>query len=524
MFKPNIFPAFWSVGELVSHGDDVIYELACKTTGTITSCKVLVGRCLLAMEETKLYEKFSMSGVIHFAIGALGLSKKEAYTFRRVARELLNLPLMSQAAEKGSVAWSKLREVVSVAVPETEELWLKLCEEFNCRQVRTLVTLTPKGGVPGDLPQDDESHGSEYRCRFSPQLVIIIERVLRQRSQKEGRAITFAEAVEQLFTEALMGKPYDEVEEKMRLEAHREHLAEQMAKVPLVKRAKAVAEELDLHEEAGRWSHGGTSVAPCGSDCCASEFNLAEKEKHRSPRGTSVAPCSSDGCSSEFNLAEEEKHWSPRGTSVPPCSSDGCASEFNLAEEEKHWSPRGMYVPPCSSDCYSSEFDLAEDEKHWSPKRPSAPFGHSECCAPQGEDPHQALLALATGHLRFNPDSRLATPAQRLALLRRDRYRCQVPGCPNTRFLDLHHVRWYSQKGETQPGNLTTICRSCHTKVHEKKLHITGSPDQGYTFTDTEGRSLGQLHRLEKAAWLDFWIGWTGEEHESYASRVGAMS
>ena len=342
----------------------------------------------------------------------MGLSKKEAYTFRRVARELLNLPLLSQAAEKGSVAWSKLREVVSVAVPETEELWLKLCEEFNCRQVRTLVTLTPKGGVPGDLSGEEESHGCEYRCRFSPHLVIIIERVLRQRSQKEGRAITFAEAVEQLFTEALMGKPCDEVEEKMRQESHREYLAEQMAKVPLVKRAKALAEELDLGEEQESWSHMRPSVSSCSS----------------------------------------------------------------------------------------------------------------QYCAPQTEDPHQDLLALATGHLRFNPESRLATPAQRLALLRRDRYRCQTPSCSNTRFLDLHHVRWYSQKGETQPLNLLTICRKCHKKVHEKKLFISGSPEQGFTFTDAEGRSLERLHRLERAAWLDYWIGWNGEEHETHSSRLGAVS
>ena len=437
MFKPTIFPAFWSVYELVSHGDDVIYELACKTAGTITSCKVLVGRCLLAMEETKLYEKFSMSGAIHFAIGALGLSKKEAYTFRRVARELLNLPLLSQAAEKGSIAWSKLREVVSVASPDTEELWLKLCEDLNCREVRTLVTLTPKGGVPGDLPNEDESHGCEYRCRFSPQLVIVIERVLLQRSKKEGRPITFVEAVEQLFTEELMGKPYDEVEEKMRRESHREHLAEQMAKVPLVNRAKAVAEELKLHEK--------------------------------------------------------EEHWSHRGTSVPLGSSECGAPEFVFAEQEEYWSPTLASVPLC----------------------------HSECCAPQSEDPHQDLLALATGHLRFNPQSRLATPAQRLALLRRDRYRCQCPSCPNVRYLELHHVRWYSQKGETQPMNLLTLCRSCHTRVHDKKLLISGSHEQGFTFTDAEGLSLNRLHRLEKAAWLDYWIGWTGEEHERHGSRVG---
>src|SRR5690606_20217158 len=123
------------------------------------------------------------------------------------------------------------------------------------------------------------------------------------------------------------------------------------------------------------------------------------------------------------------------------------------------------------------------------------PFGPSECCIPQADDSHHALLALATGNLRFNPESRLATPAQRLALLRRDRYRCQCPSCPNIRYLELHHVRWYSQGGDTQPLNLLTLCSICHDRVHEKKLFINGSAEQGFTFTDAEGRSLSQLHR-----------------------------
>src|SRR5690606_14065193 len=137
-----------------------------------------------------------------------------------------------------------------------------------------------------------------------------------------------------------------------------------------------------------------------------------------------------------------------------------------------HFSHMKPCFPLSSSEPRSQELDLGEGQKFRSQIGPSVPSCQSECCAPKTEDPYQDLLALATGHLRFNPQSRLATPAQRLALLRRDRYRCQCPSCPNTKFLDLHHVRWYSQNGATQPLNLLTICRSCHKKVHEKKLFI----------------------------------------------------
>jgi hypothetical protein len=41
-----------------------------------------------------------------------------------------------------------------------------------------------------------------------------------------------------------------------------------------------------------------------------------------------------------------------------------------------------------------------------------------------------ALLNEVMARLRFNPDARVPTKAQRKALLRRDRYRCRTPGCP----------------------------------------------------------------------------------------------
>jgi hypothetical protein len=54
--------------------------------------------------------------------------------------------------------------------------------------------------------------------------------------------------VEQLFSEALVDKPYDEAEEKLREDARRELWAAQLAREPLVRQAREVAEELGLLE------------------------------------------------------------------------------------------------------------------------------------------------------------------------------------------------------------------------------------------------------------------------------------
>ena len=307
--------------------------------------------------------KFAMSSVIAFARAALGLSQKEAYTYRRVARELQALPLLTQAAEKGEVSWSKLREVVSVAIAETEELWLKLCGEFTCGQVQTLVSLTPYGGVPGDLPKEKTSHGSEYRCRFSPELVVIIERVLQQRSQKEGRALSFAEAVELLFTEALLGKPFDEAQEKLRVDQHREHLSEQLSQHSLVTQAQKIVQEFHENEALEICSHVGTG------ETTGEERLLGDN-----------APDA----------------WLHVGTAESTARNSDTNSSSHTAD-------------CCSSDVCTHN-----------------------------------LLEQALGHLRFNPDNRLPTAAQRKALLRRDRYRCQTPGCPHHRWLHLHHITWHS--------------------------------------------------------------------------------
>jgi hypothetical protein len=61
---------------------------------------------------------------------------------------------------------------------------------------------------------------------------------------------------------------------------------------------------------------------------------------------------------------------------------------------------------------------------------------------------------------------RSVSPALRRALASRDRG-CRFPGCDSRRFVDAHHLRHWSQGGETKLDNLVSLCRRHHRLVHE---------------------------------------------------------
>lgn len=52
-------------------------------------------------------------------------------------------------------------------------------------------------------------------------------------------------------------------------------------------------------------------------------------------------------------------------------------------------------------------------------------------------------------------------------VLERDNYTCQNPHCESGYPVDPpHHIVKRSQGGKDEPGNLITLCMSCHRKIH----------------------------------------------------------
>ena len=84
---------------------------------------------------------------------------------------------------------------------------------------------------------------------------------------------------------------------------------------------------------------------------------------------------------------------------------------------------------------------------------------------------------------------RTVTTALKRALWSRDRG-CSFPGCDHTRHVDAHHIRHWTNGGETKLENLTLLCTYHHTLLHEGGFTIHDDPCGGIYFRRPDGRVI----------------------------------
>ena len=90
----------------------------------------------------------------------------------------------------------------------------------------------------------------------------------------------------------------------------------------------------------------------------------------------------------------------------------------------------------------------------------------------------------------------VSTPLRR-ALHARDR-RCTFPGCHRRRYLDGHHLKHWTDGGETAADNMTLLCDYHHRLLHEGGFGIAKQADDTLRFMTADGRTIPRCgYRLE---------------------------
>ena len=93
--------------------------------------------------------------------------------------------------------------------------------------------------------------------------------------------------------------------------------------------------------------------------------------------------------------------------------------------------------------------------------------------------------------------SRVIPPPMRRALKARDQ-QCRFPGCTHRYFIDGHHIRHWSEGGETSLDNLVLLCRFHHHLVHEGGFGCGKDQDGKVLFRDPDGRVIEDSGRLSR--------------------------
>ena len=83
-----------------------------------------------------LYRELGYSSINQYAMKSLGFSKSRTGDFIRLAGQLDKLPAVRQAMTSGELGYTKAREIVKVATPETENEWLKAATKSRKELVR----------------------------------------------------------------------------------------------------------------------------------------------------------------------------------------------------------------------------------------------------------------------------------------------------------------------------------------------------------------------------------------------------
>ena len=88
----------YTITELEALGAKPLVKLTRHTADKLAVNRLLLGRCLVAIDSTSAYERIGCNGSIHYAT-LLGVERREALDARRVASRLEDLPLLRAAAD-----------------------------------------------------------------------------------------------------------------------------------------------------------------------------------------------------------------------------------------------------------------------------------------------------------------------------------------------------------------------------------------------------------------------------------------
>ncbi|MCA9797237.1 MAG: HNH endonuclease, partial [Candidatus Eremiobacteraeota bacterium] len=195
---------FWTVENLSQLSHERLEQVTRRLSNTLALTRILLGRCLLAIERSNFCADTGCHSAIHFA-RLIKVDKREAQDAMRIAGHLEELPLFARACEENKICWSNLRVVSRIVTPETEEAWLDLAVRLKPHRLARLVTGASRGDTPAEAALNLVEE-VELRIRVSPEVSELWSRAVAVISRDNGGVVNPAEAFELILADFLGGQ------------------------------------------------------------------------------------------------------------------------------------------------------------------------------------------------------------------------------------------------------------------------------------------------------------------------------
>ena len=439
-------------------------------------------RLLALIAELDRREVWAAQGALscaHWLSWACGIDTHTAREKVRVARALTGLPLLSDALAKGELGYSKVRALTRIATAENEADLLNIGLYGTAQHVETFVRLYRRAKRAEETEQADAQH--------------------------ENRGLTFWH--EDDGTVVLHGRFPPEMGARI-LSALDAAMAAHAEEQP----AAGWDDEGSAPEDVPRGTSapGSTAVevpmdvGARGTPDPGRNDDSPEPLAHV-PRGTSgldsaTAPAPASAAEmSEAVAAHRREDAQGFPTDVPRGTFNRGPSRTVRRADALAWMAERVFEP---GDAPALSPDRHEIVVHVEAEVLSN-GGAGRC-----EIEHRTAIAAETARrlccdagivpvvdgpngepLSVGRRTRSIPPAVRRALSSRDRG-CRFPGCTATQRLHGHHVRHWTDGGETSLDNLVLLCPTHHRLVHEGGFDVQRLDDGAFRFTNPHGLAI----------------------------------
>lgn len=401
------------------------------------------------MQRRHLHRDLGYASLRQYALQALGWSARRTADIARVAARLDDLPRIGRAVAGGELGYTKAREVIKVASPETEDAWLEEARQSSRRELERKVQHVLGRARPVQAARAEQT--SQPELPTAPRVRIDVGREPDDAGGSDG-----PDGPDGLREPGGPGDPGpgdDPITRPPELDALAAAVPTTLGfRFSAVQRARWDA----LCRRLGR--DPTTDDLLAALDALVSEEitdgiagEAAEDVAAEDVAGEATAEVAGEVAGTATGAATEPAaDHAPAVPSSAPADgrddrlADGATGRRTAMCPRGHGPPIQIHVHQCPT-CEAMEtagrtLDRPDRERVRCDAAVVAPGGRNTATIP---------------------------PRMRREVLARDRHRCQTPGCHHTRFLEIHHLVPRARGGANHPDNLVTLCSACHRLWHE---------------------------------------------------------
>ena len=449
---------------------------------------VAMGKLLWAMNFQGLYGVFNCGSIEEYAIKYCDLSKPLLYRLMRLADGLERHPLVRDAFESGLISKQQAGIILRIVDKKNERVWIDyaahvptatLKEEVErCRRILEYDCLA--AGYYAILPgfryiTDDRFH----------ELPEEMQDIIRTGAWYQSPSMISSWPLEEDDEQDVMErdprleepwKYFEDVDEFLIYEAETAEMREKKRRHDS-RAGQGLTGQGDVSSKcAGVAGSHNDSLRNVTSSLCAVSAACSTEIPSKHPQAGKTA-CSCGSCKPCHN---EEALSRAREICTMPHDSDPAETFLMdiLADDSGSLKGAGMSIRFFLPEELYELWNLMAMNWLMQVTAEETTDGTKDCDTIEG-----FLAALLQDYL-LTERIHLKV-ASNYAILKRDHFQCQVPGCRSRRNLQVHHIIWRSKGGGDEHWNLLTLCKVCHKHIlHDlMALKIEGTAPHNLTFT-----------------------------------------